>query len=121
MAARMGAGRRKCYERRETKDLTRKTGSWGRTEEVSGELDWKTTIMAISKAKVRAVDGALGVVLPKRMLDKLRVAVGDSLYLVETPNGFVLTRPDDELTRQLEAARKVMIENRESLEKLGDS
>ena len=43
--------------------------------------------------KLRAIGDSVGVVLPKDLLARLRVGDGDTLQVVETPNGFQLTPP----------------------------
>lgn len=68
--------------------------------------------------KVTTVGNSVGIVLPKEMLSKLKVKKGDSLYVTETPEGLQLTPYDEHFVRVMEAARKVMHENRDVLRKL---
>ncbi len=60
------------------------------------------------KLKVRKVGTSAGVILPKEALSHLGVEEGDSIFLVESPNGYEVTRYDPEFERQLEIARKGM-------------
>ena len=72
----------------------------------------------MTRLKLTAIGEGLGLVLPHDFLERLHVGQGDALLAVETPNGIELTRDDPELARQLEAAARVMREDREALEKL---
>lgn len=71
-----------------------------------------------AKLKITAIGNSAGVILPKEVLEKLRVEKGDTLFLTETPNGFEISPHDDEVERQMEIAEKVMRENRNLLRKL---
>jgi len=70
------------------------------------------------KIKLTKVGGSLGVEFPKDVVDRLRVQRGDTLYVVETPNGIELTPYDPEFDEQLDAANSVLEEDREALGKL---
>jgi putative addiction module antidote len=59
-------------------------------------------------------------VLPKEMLEKLRVSKGDTLFAVETPNGIELTPYNPEFAEQLQIAERVMREDRDALRKLAE-
>lgn len=56
--------------------------------------------------------------LPKEILTKLRVDKGDTLYVVETPEGIELTSYYPDFAAQMDAAEKIMRENRDVLKKL---
>jgi putative addiction module antidote len=68
--------------------------------------------------KITTVGNSAGVVLPKEVLERLRVAKGDLLYVVETPRGIELTPYDPEFADQMELAEQVMREDRDALRKL---
>ncbi len=68
--------------------------------------------------KVRDVGNSLGLVLPKEMIARLRVAKGDLLYVQETVDGIRLTAYDPEFQQQMEIAEMVMREDRDSLRAL---
>jgi len=70
--------------------------------------------------KVTTVGNSAGVILPKEVLERLRVGKGDSLYVVETANGVELTPYDPEVAAQLQAAERVMREDRDVLRRLAD-
>ena len=56
--------------------------------------------------KLRAIGNSVGVVLPKDLLARLRVGEGDTLQVVETPDGFRVIRHDPELQRQMEVGAR---------------
>ena len=60
----------------------------------------------------------MGVILPREILERLRVKKGDSLYAIETKNGIELTAYDPEFARQVETAERVMREDRDALRRL---
>jgi putative addiction module antidote len=70
--------------------------------------------------KVTTVGNSLGVVLPKEVLGKLRVSKGDTLYVLETPDGVELTPYRPDFVEQMDAAKAVMHENRDVLRKLSE-
>jgi putative addiction module antidote len=70
------------------------------------------------KLKVTTVGSSIGVVLPKEILAKLRVAKGDTLFVSETPDGIELRPYDDEFAEQMAIAEQVMREDRDVLRKL---
>ena|SRR5678815_2295862 len=70
--------------------------------------------------KVTTVGNSVGVILPKEILERLRVGKGDSLYVVETKNGIQLTAYDPAFAEQVEAAERVMREDRDALKKLAE-
>ncbi len=70
--------------------------------------------------RLTTIGNSTGVVLPKELLAKLRVAKGDVLYAVETPNGVELTPYNPEFAYQMDAAEEIMRENRDVLKKLAE-
>ena len=73
------------------------------------------------KLKITTIGNSAGVILPKELLARLRVAKGDSLYATELPDGVKLTPFDPELADQMEVAERVMREDRNVLRKLAKS
>jgi len=65
--------------------------------------------------KITTVGSSAGVVLPKSVLEKLRLSKGDVVCLTETPDGFKLTPYNAEFAEVMEAAETVMRENRDAL------
>ena len=70
--------------------------------------------------KVTTVGNSTGIVLPKEILAKLRVEKGDLLYMTETPDGIELSAYQPDFAAQIEAAKKVMRENRDVLRRLAE-
>jgi putative addiction module antidote len=68
--------------------------------------------------KLTTVGNSVGVILPKEILQRLRVGKGDTLYVLETPGGIELTPYDPEFAMQMELAEQVMREDRDALKKL---
>ena len=68
--------------------------------------------------KLSQIGNSVGVALPKAVLERLHVAKGDNLFLVETPEGFLLTPYDPVMATQLEAAEAIMREDRDVLKAL---
>jgi putative addiction module antidote len=74
----------------------------------------------VSILKLTTVGNSVGVILPKDILERLRVQKGDSLYVVETRQGIELTPYNPEFAAQMEAAERVMREDRDALRKLAE-
>jgi len=65
--------------------------------------------------KLRAIGNSVGVVLPKELLAALKVGEGDTLHVVQTKDGVILTPLDPSVAEQLEAGRDVMRQYRDTL------
>ena len=72
------------------------------------------------KLKVTTVGNSTGVILPKELLEKLRIGKGDTLYVTETPRGVELSPYDEEFASQMEIAESIMREVRDVLRKLAE-
>jgi putative addiction module antidote len=70
--------------------------------------------------KLTSVGDSIGIVLPKEILKRLRVDKGNTLYVLETPNGIEFTPCNPESAAQIEAAERVMREDRDVLKKLAE-
>lgn len=68
--------------------------------------------------KVTTIGNSSGVILPREVLAKLKVRKGDNVYLIETPEGFRITPYDEEFAQQMEAAERIMGEDRDVLRAL---
>ncbi|HQZ97936.1 MAG TPA: AbrB/MazE/SpoVT family DNA-binding domain-containing protein [Pyrinomonadaceae bacterium] len=73
-----------------------------------------------TKLKITTVGNSVGVVLPREILERLRVGKGDSLFVTETPDGVELRAFDDEFAEQMAIAERVMREDRDVLRKLAE-
>lgn len=74
----------------------------------------------MASVKVVAIGNSTGVILPKEIVQRLRVEKGDTLYVLETPQGIELTPYDREFAAQMEVAESVMREDRDVLKKLAE-
>ena len=70
------------------------------------------------KVKVTAVGNSMGILLPKEALNKLKVSKGDTLYLLDSPEGLTLTPYQQDFESQMEAAEKVMKRYRNAFHEL---
>ena len=70
------------------------------------------------KLKITTIGNSAGVILPRELLSRLRVAKGDSLYATELADGIKLTPFDPELAGQMDVAERVMRKRRALLNKL---
>jgi putative addiction module antidote len=69
----------------------------------------------MTKLKITTIGSSAGVVLPKEVLARLRVAKGDTIFLTESPDGFRITPYDPEFEDQMTLARKFMRKHRDAL------
>ena len=72
----------------------------------------------MQQLKLISIGNSVGVVLPKELLEKLRVSKGDTLSVTETPTGVQLSAYDDEFAAQMDIAERIMREDRDVLRKL---
>jgi putative addiction module antidote len=70
--------------------------------------------------KIIAIGNSAGIILPKETLARLNVQKGDTLYITEGAQGIRLVPYDQEFATQMEAAREVMRENRDVLQRLAE-
>lgn len=75
--------------------------------------------MAIT-VKLTTIGNSTGIILPKELLEKLRVGKGDVLHVLETPNGIELTAFDEEFANQMDVAEGIMRRRRNLLKKLAE-
>lgn len=73
-----------------------------------------------SKLKITTIGNSTGVILPKEILEKLRVSKGDTLFAIETSRGIELTPFNPEVAEQMQLAEQVMREDRDALRKLAE-
>lgn len=74
--------------------------------------------MPVEALTIRAIGNSSGVVLPKELLESLKVKQGDKLFVSRTPDGLKLTPYDDESAAQMEMMRQIMRERRNLLREL---
>ena len=72
----------------------------------------------MSKLKLTAVGTSTGVVIPKEMLQRMKVERGDFLHVSETAEGYLVTPYDPAVAEQVEAGREFMREFRDTFKAL---
>ena len=70
--------------------------------------------------KLTAVGTSTGVVIPKEMLNRMKVKRGDALHVVETPDGYLITPYDPAIAAQVDAGREFMKEYRDAFKALAE-
>ncbi|MBN1380000.1 MAG: AbrB/MazE/SpoVT family DNA-binding domain-containing protein [Gammaproteobacteria bacterium] len=72
------------------------------------------------KLKLTTIGNSVGVVLPREILERLRVDRGDELMVLETPDGIRLTPFSPEFASQMDVAENIMRKRRNLLKKLAE-
>ncbi len=70
--------------------------------------------------KITTIGNSVGVVLPREILERLRVKKGDTLYALETSNGIELSAYDKEFAETMDVAERIMREDRDVLRRLAE-
>jgi len=70
------------------------------------------------KLKLRSVGTSTGLVLPKEMLTRMKLRKDDTIFAVETPDGYLLTAYDPEVEMQVGRGRKLMAKYRDTFRAL---
>jgi putative addiction module antidote len=73
---------------------------------------------AMASLKLTRIGTSTGAILPKEMLARLKVEKGDTLYAIETKEGYLLTPYDPAIAEQLETGREFMKEYRDTFKAL---
>jgi putative addiction module antidote len=68
--------------------------------------------------KLRRTGNSLSTSWPKEALARLNAKEGDTLYAVETPQGYLITPFDPKFTRTMEAAERVFRRNKNAYREL---
>ena len=71
------------------------------------------------KAKLRKIGSGFGVLIPKKVIDNLRLSEGDELELTEQEWGIELSAFDPDFGDQVEAFRRTEGQHRNSYRELG--
>jgi putative addiction module antidote len=72
------------------------------------------------KLKLIPVGNSTGVILPKELLEKLRVQKGDELQVLEIPDGVQLVPFNSDFAQQMDVAEGIMRKRRNLLRKLAE-
>ena len=68
--------------------------------------------------KLTQIGNSVGVILPREVLAHLKLEKGESIFLTETPEGYVVTPYDPELEEQMTEGREFMREFRDTFHAL---
>ena len=68
--------------------------------------------------KLTQIGNSVGVILPKEALSRLKLGKGESVFLTETNEGYVLTPYDPALDEEISAGRAFMREYRDTFHQL---
>jgi putative addiction module antidote len=72
----------------------------------------------MSALKLTQIGNSVGVIFPKELLARLKLEKGDSLFVSEAANGFMLSTYDPEFEQQMSEARRIMKNRRAVLHEL---
>jgi putative addiction module antidote len=68
--------------------------------------------------KLTQIGNSVGVILPKEALARLKLEKGQSVFMTDTPDGYVLTPYDPALEEEISAGREFMREYRDTFHQL---
>ena len=68
--------------------------------------------------KISQIGNSLGVILPKEVLAKLGVEKGETLHVINTPDGVELSAFDPDMEAQLDSGRQIARRYRNALRQL---
>ncbi len=68
--------------------------------------------------KLTQIGNSLGLILPKEVLARLKLAKGDEIFITEAPEGYRITPHNPAFEAQMKAARKIMKRRRAVLREL---
>jgi len=68
--------------------------------------------------KLTQIGNSVGVILPKEAIARLKLQKGDSIFLTESADGFILTPYDPALEEEIAAGREFMREYRDTFHQL---
>ena len=74
----------------------------------------------VASLKLTSIGTSTGAIIPKEMLARMKVEKGDSLYAIETADGYLITPYDPSIEDQLAAGRQFMKEYRDTFKALAE-
>ena len=72
----------------------------------------------MTSLKLTKVGTSTGTIIPKEMLARMKVEKGDTLFAIETREGYLITPYDPSIAEQLDAGREFMKDYRETFKAL---
>lgn len=76
--------------------------------------------LQVKETVIRAIGNSAGITIPKSMLERMQVAEGDAVYLVEKDGGVLVLPHDPKFEAVMEAYREVSKQYRNALRELAD-
>lgn len=86
---------------------------------MSRDLPTPRAELLLTSVKITTVGNSLGIVLPRELLQKLRVGKGDHLHLIEAETGVLMLPSDPRLLAQIESLERLMRTDRELIAGIG--
>lgn len=74
--------------------------------------------MTIKALKVRKIGNSIGVILPKEVIEKLKITEGDQIFATESPEGISLTPYDPDFELAMKAFDRTNRKYRNALKEL---
>ncbi|MDB5939480.1 MAG: putative addiction module antidote, partial [Polaromonas sp.] len=68
--------------------------------------------------KLTQIGNSVGVILPKEVISRLKLAKGETVFLTETPDGYSITPYDPALEEEIAAGRAFMRDFRDTFHQL---
>ena len=72
----------------------------------------------VRRVRLRRMGGSVGATLPKDLADRFHLGPGDDVFVVETPNGLLLTPYDADVQDALAIAAEAQKRNQDGLRAL---
>lgn len=72
----------------------------------------------LKQIRLRRTGGSVSATLPKEMVERMRLAAGDEVFVVDTSDGILITPYDEATVRALEVARSGSRRYRNALRRL---
>jgi putative addiction module antidote len=70
--------------------------------------------------KIIAIGNSAGIILPREILDRLKVEKGDQVYLSEVAGSVQISPYDEEFAAKMEVADRVLRSYRDAFKKLAE-
>lgn len=74
----------------------------------------------VATTKITKVGNSSAIILPKELMERLKLRQGDEVSIGDVPNGILISPYNEQKERQLDRAREIMRENRNMLKKLAE-
>ena len=68
--------------------------------------------------KLTQIGNSVGVILPKEVLSRFKLAKGETVFLTETPDGYAITPYDPDLDDEIAAGHAFMRDFRDTFHQL---